>query len=89
MLRVRIKQSSDHSLVLRVVFARLVLEEFDAALAERDGHLHTIFTEDQIFRTRQKVRYNPEFSERLIGVSDFLAHRSAFLSANSRLRGCE
>jgi hypothetical protein len=62
MLRVRIKQSSDHSLVLRVVFPRFILEEFDAALTERNGDLHTFVAEDKILRTRQEVRNNPEFS---------------------------
>jgi hypothetical protein len=32
-LGVRVKKAANHSLVLRVVFPRLVLEELDAALA--------------------------------------------------------
>ena len=43
-----IEQSSDHPLVLRVVLARLALEELDATLAQRDGDLDTLIPEDDV-----------------------------------------
>jgi len=52
MLRVGVEQPSDHALVLRIVFTRLVLEELDAALAQRNGHLYAFVPKYEIFRAR-------------------------------------
>src|SRR3989304_6967202 len=86
-LGIGVEQLADHALVLRVVLARLRLEELDAALAQGDGHLHALFAEDEILRARQKIRNDSQVSEGLVRVLDFLAPRFAFLFASSRLRG--
>ena len=83
MLGVSIEQTADHSLVLGVVPSRLVLEEFDAAFAQRDGDLDTLFAKHQVLRSRQEIRYDSKVSEGFVGVFDFRAHRSVFLSASS------
>jgi hypothetical protein len=84
MLGVGVKETPDHALILCVVPSRLGLKEFHAALAQRDGHLDALIPKDQILGARKKVRNDPWVSERFVGVSDFLAHRFACLSANSR-----
>ena len=88
MLSVGIKKSTDHPLVLCVVFARFVLEKVNAALAQRNGHLNAFVAEHEIFWARQKVWDDPEVSEGFIRVLDSLAHKFAFLCANNRLQGC-
>ncbi len=87
MLRIGVKQSADHALILRIVSARLVLEEFDTTLAQGNGHFHAFIPEDEILRARQEIRNDPEGPEGFVRVLDSLAHRFAFLCANSRLRG--
>ena len=59
MFGICVEQPPDHPLVLGVSFARLVLEEVDATLAQRDRVLHAFFPEDQILGTRQEVRSRP------------------------------
>jgi hypothetical protein len=53
---VRVEQAPDDPLILRVVLARLVLEELDAAPAQRDSDLDAVLTEHQILRARKEVR---------------------------------
>ncbi len=77
MLRIGVKQSADHALILRIVSARLVLEEFDATLAQGNGHFHAFIPEDEILRARQEIRNDPEAPEGLVRVLDSLAHRFA------------
>lgn len=84
MARIGVQEPADHALVLRAVFRGLPFEEFDAALRERDCHLHAFFAESELFRGRQKVRNDFQFAQRLIGVSDFLGHKFACLVASNR-----
>ena len=81
---VRIEKLADHSLVLRVVFLSLALEEFDAAFAQRDRDLDPFFPEDEILRRRKKVRYDLQSSQWFVGVSDFRAHKFACPFASNR-----
>ena len=83
MLGVSIEQTADHSLVLGVVPSRLVLEEFDAAFAQGDGDLDTLFAKHQLLRARQEISYDSKVSEGFVGVFDFRAHRCVFPSASS------
>jgi len=89
MLRVGIEQPSDHALILRIVLLRFALEEFDAALAQCNGHLHALFPEYQILRGREKIRNDPESPEGFVRVLDFLAHRFASPSASNLLHGSD
>ena len=73
MLGVSIEETADHSRVLRVVPSRLVLEEFDAAFAQRDGDLDTLFAKHHVLRAREEVRYDSTASEGFVGVFDFRA----------------
>ncbi len=82
-LGIRIKQPPDHSLVLSVVPSRLALKELDTALTQSESDLNPLFAKDEVLRTRQEIRNNPKVSEGFVGVSDFRAHRSVCLSANS------
>src|SRR5437762_3679133 len=86
---IRIKQPSDHALILRVVLARLVLEKVNAALTQRDGDFYAFLTKYKILRLREEIRNDLQVPEGLVRVFDSLAHRFAFLCANNRLRGCE
>jgi hypothetical protein len=88
-LRIGIEQPPDHALVLRVMFPRLLLEELDASLAQRNGDLNTFVPKNQFLGPREEVRDDPEVSEGFVGVLDFLAHRFACLSASSRLQKSE
>jgi hypothetical protein len=63
MRRVCVEQPPDHPLILRVVLARLALEELDAAPAQGDGDLDAVFAEDELLRTREEVRDDAELSE--------------------------
>ena len=86
MLSICIEQPADHALVLRVVLPGLVLEERDAALAQRDRDLYPLIPENQVLRARKKVRNDLEISEGFVGVADFLAHKFAFLCASIQLQ---
>lgn len=55
-LGIRVEQSPNHALILRVVLARFGLEEVYAALAQGDGDLDAFLTKDKIFGTRKEVR---------------------------------
>ena len=88
-LSIGIEQPTDHSLVLRMMFTCLALEELDASLAQRNGDLDAFVPKDQFFGPGKEVRNDPEVSEGFVGVLDFLAHRCACLSASSRLQKSE
>ncbi len=51
-----VKQPPNHPLVLRVVFARLGLEEVHATLAQRDRDLDAFLPKDQVLGPRKEVR---------------------------------
>jgi len=53
---ISIEQTPDHSLILRVVSTRLVLEELDAALAQCDRDLDPFIPKDQVLGARKEVR---------------------------------
>lgn len=82
-LRVSIKKLPDHPLILRVVLKSLTLEEVDAAFAQGERYLDSVIPEDEILRTRKKIRNNLKVSDWLVCVLDFPAHRFAFLCANN------
>jgi hypothetical protein len=54
MHRIRIEKPTNHALVLRVVLARLALEELNAAFAQRQGHLDAFLSKDD--PPRKKIR---------------------------------
>lgn len=72
-----------------MMFPRLTLEKLDTSLAQRDGDLDAFVPKDQILRPRKEVRNDLGVTERFVGVYDFLAHKCAYLSANSRLHKSE
>lgn len=84
-----VEQPPDHSLVLRVMFARLPLEELNASLAQRNGDFDAFIPKDEVFRSRKEIRNDLHVSERFVGVLDFLAHTFAYLSASTRLQKSE
>lgn len=53
---IRVEQPADHALVLSIVFFSLTLEEFDAALAQREGDLDPIVPKYKILRGGKKIR---------------------------------
>jgi hypothetical protein len=83
---VRIEQSPDHPLVLRVVPTRLVFEELDAPLAQCDRHLDSFVPKDQVLGARKKVRNDLQPSERFVRVLNVLAHKFPCLCASTRPR---
>ena len=87
MVRIGVEEPPNHSLILRVVLPRLTLEEFDAALAQRDGDLDALISKDEVFRWREEVTNDLQSSERLISVSNFRAHRLPYPFASSRVDG--
>jgi hypothetical protein len=42
-IHVRVKQPSDHALILRVMLRSLGLEELDALLAQSEGYFYPVF----------------------------------------------
>jgi hypothetical protein len=84
MFRIGVKKPSDHSLILRAVLSRFPFEEFNTALAQRDGDLDALIPEYQVRRSRKEVTNDLQSPERLIRVSDSRAHRSLFPFASNR-----
>ncbi len=82
-LRICVEQTSNHPLILRVVPLGFVLKEFDTTLAKRERYLYPVITKGQVLGTRQKVGYDFNFSEGLVGVFYFRVHRVAFLFAKN------
>src|SRR5712692_8829625 len=81
-----VKQPPNHPLVLRVVFARLGLEEVHAPLAQRDRDLYALLPKDQVLGTRKEVRNDLQFFQGFARVPNALAHRFASPSASNRPR---
>ena len=81
-----IEQPTDHALVLSMVFFSLTLEEFDAALAQRQGNLDGIIPKYKILRGGEKIRNYFYLSQPLVRVLDSRAHKFVCLSANNRRR---
>ncbi len=79
-----VQQPADHALILSAALRGLALEEFDAALRERNRHFHAFLAESELFGRRQKVRNDFQFAQWFIGVSDFLGHKFACPFANNR-----
>jgi hypothetical protein len=75
MLGVCVEKSSDHALVLRVVFLGLGFEKCDATPAQGDRDLDPVFTKYQVFGSGKKVRYDLKVSEGFVRVLDFRFHR--------------
>ena len=67
---------------------RLVLEELHATLAQGDGHLYALVPKYKVLWTGKKVRNDLYVSERFVCVPISLAHKLAFLCANSQLHRC-
>ena len=83
MLRVCIKQTPNHPLILRIVFSCLGLKEFDAALAQSDSDFDPFVLKHKILPPRQEVSDDLRVSHRFVRVIDFCVHKFAYLSANS------
>jgi len=78
-----VEETSDHSLILCVVFPRFAFEEFNATLAQGNGDLDALLLEDEVLGRRKEIRNDLELPEWLIRVFDSRAHRLAFLLASS------
>jgi hypothetical protein len=55
-VNVRIQQSANHALVLRLVLCCIGLEKLDAALAQCQRDFHAVFPKRQFGGGRQKIR---------------------------------
>jgi len=84
LLRVRVQKTTNHALVLRIVFSRLALEKFDASLAQCESDLDSLISKSEILGGRKKVGNNRGVAHGLSRVFYFRAHRSVSLSANIR-----
>ena len=82
--RISIEQPADHPLVLRAVLRGFPLEEFNAALRERDRHFHPFLAKSERFRGREKVGNDFQLAQRFIGVSDFVGHKYVCPFASNR-----
>ena len=88
MFGIRVKQSSNHSLVLRVVFLRLNLEEVDATLAQGNGDLDPFVLKYKILRPGKKISDDLGVSEGFVRVLDFRAHKFVCPFASSLRQIC-
>lgn len=88
MLRIGIKQPTNHPLVLRVVPLRFAFEELDATFTQRNGDLDPFVPKNEVFRAWEEIRNDLEVSEGFVCVPDSLAHRFAFLCAGNQPRRC-
>ena len=89
MFCIGVKETTDHPLVLRIMFRCFPLKEIDAAFAQRQSDLYALVPEHEVFGSGKKICDHLGFTQRFIRVSDFRAHKVAFLSANSRRQRCE
>jgi len=88
MFRVGIEKTTNHALVLGVVFFRFALEELDAALAQGERDLHAFFAKDEVFGSRKKIRDHPGLAHGLIRIFDFRAHKCVYLFSSSQRQEC-
>jgi hypothetical protein len=86
--RVGVQQLPDHSLIRRFVLSSLPLEELHTASTQSNRDLDPLLLENQLFGRRQKVRNDPELTQRFIGVSDFPAHKFVSLCASNLPHKC-
>ena len=86
MSSVFIQQSSDHFLVLSIIFFCFFLKKINARFAKRNCHFNGLILQSQFFRWGKKVGDNLHLSDRFIGVFYFPFHIFSFLSANIRRR---
>src|SRR5580704_7082014 len=87
--RVRIHQRTDHALVGHVALLGFALEEIEATARQRERHLDVLLAWHEVGGRGQEILDHPDaadFSRRVSNGS--VAHRVAFLSANSRRRRC-
>lgn len=68
---IRVKQATNHPLILCIASGSRGLEELDALLAERDRDLDIFVPKRQLLRRWKKVSDDLWVSHRLIRVLDF------------------
>ena len=88
-LRVRVKQPTNHTLVLGTVLLRFALEKLHASLTQGNGHLYPFILNHKVLRARKEIGNDLQVPKRFIRIFDVRAHTDASLSANSRPRKSE
>lgn len=83
-LCIGVQQPTDHALILGAVLLGFALEELDASFGKGDCDLYPFVAQYQLLGLRKKVRDDFQFSQRLVRVADFRAHRFVCLCASSR-----
>ena len=81
---VQVEQRADHSLVLRMMPLRFLLEEVDTGLAQPDCDLDLLFAEREGRGGRKGVPHHLDVADGAVSVCDFLAHIFSSPSANIR-----
>lgn len=89
MLSIGVEQSPDHALVLCVMFPRFTLKILNTSFAQRNGHFDSFIPKDEFFGARQEIWNDLKVSEGFVRIFYFPAHRSACLSASTRLQKFE
>ncbi len=56
--RIDIKEPMDHSLILGIVFPRLILEELNATLTQGDRYLYTFIPENKVLGAREEASHS-------------------------------
>lgn len=87
-LRIAVKKSADHALVLCSMFLCLMLEKLDAVSGERDRDLDTFLSKRKRLGRRQKIANHFQSSQRFIRVFDLSAHKHSCPCARIRRRRC-
>ena len=85
-LGVRIEEPADHALVLRAIPFGFAFEELNATLGQGERNFYTLFVQNQVLWFWQKVRDDFHFSQGLVRVFYFRAHKFASLCANIQRR---
>ena len=86
MSRIFIQESSNHLLVLGVIFFCFSFKKINACFTESNGDLYSFVLSSKLFWSREKVGDNSHLPHRLISVFYFLFHIFFFLSANNQHR---
>ena len=85
---VQVQESSNHLLILGVMFLGFALEEINAVFAQANRYLDLLFAKSKFGGGGEKIPDDFDLANGAISVCDFLAHGSFCLSANIRRRRC-
>ena len=81
---VEVEETTDHLLILRMVFFGFYLEKVDGGFGQADSDFCLLLIKGQLMGCREEIINDLHIPQRFIGVFYFLLHRSSFHFASTR-----